>query len=149
MFRRVMRLLVKAYPLAWRRRYGDELVATAAELDAGRERARIAMLAGVLAGAVHAWIDAVGGWRSKRVFIGLGGVTVAALAAGLVVLVSPGPSGGDPVLAAARGNSAISRQQLRADVVRLCGPMTASKRVTFIDMNPDTGRVLAKATHIC
>ena len=149
MFAHIVRWALRLYPADWRERFGDELVATAAQLDAGRERSRVAMLAGILAGGMQAWIELIRRSRGHRAVLGLGGAAMVALAAGLVILSSAGPLSGDPVLADARGDAPISRQQAQADVLRLCGPTVAGKRVTFVDMDPNTGRVLAKATHKC
>jgi len=149
MFARIVRWLVRLYPADWRRRYGDELVTTAAQLDASRERSRFAMLVGVLAGGIHAWIDASDSGRARRLVLPFGGVALAALAAGLVMLVSAGHPNGDPVLASARGDAPISHHQVEADVLRLCESTVAGKRATFVDMDPTTGRVLARATRTC
>ena len=148
-FAGLVRWLVRLYPADWRRRYGNELVATAAQLADNRERSRVAMLAGVFVGGIQAWIEAMGASRGHRATLVFGSATLAALAAGVVVLVSTGPLTGDPVLASARGDAPISHQQVQVDALRLCTSAAAGKRVTFVDMNPNTGRVLAKATHTC
>ena len=54
MFRWLLQLLLRLYPSAWRARYGDELVDTAVDLGAERERSKIGMLGGLLAAATHA-----------------------------------------------------------------------------------------------
>lgn len=77
MSRRLTRLLVGLYPPRWRRRYGDELLALAAELERSGRRSRVALALGLIGGAAGQWR------RAARWPIGGG---VAALAIGLVGL---------------------------------------------------------------
>lgn len=148
MYRRLVRLLLRLYPPAWRGRYGDELIETATDLDAGRERSRIATLAGILAAAAQARIDDVAENLPSRGLVRVGGATLAAVVAA-VVLLSAGTFADGGVATPIRGQASLSRTRLTADLLSLCGPTTAGKRVTFVEMNPNTGRVLAKATHRC
>jgi hypothetical protein len=147
MFRRLLQLLLRLYPSAWRARYGDELVQTAADLGADQERSKIAMLVGVVAAATHARIQDISENPPRRRVVSLGGVTLAAVTAAIVML-SAGTFDRGSGVAATRGHAAIS-PQLAADVHRLCGSATAGKQVTFVEMNPNTGRVIAKVTHRC
>lgn len=148
MYRQLVRMLLRLYPPAWRGRYGDELVDTATELDAGRERSRIATLAGILAAAAQARLDAVAENLPSRGLVGIGGATLAAVLAA-VVLLSAGTfadgGGATPI----RGQASLSRATLAADLLSLCVPTTAGKHVTFVEMNSNTGRMLAEATHRC
>jgi hypothetical protein len=148
MYRLLLRLSLRLYPSAWRARYGDELVETAAALDAGRERSRIATLLGILGAATRARIDDIADSPPNRGSVGLGGATLAAVVAA-VVLLSAGTFNDRSGAASIRSHESIGRQRLAADVLSLCGPTTAGKHVTFVEMNSTTGQVVAKATRRC
>jgi hypothetical protein len=146
MYRRIVRLLVRLYPHSWRERYGEELAATAAELDQQRERSKAAVLGGILVAGVHARIEDLAVRLGRWTMLGLGGVTLAGSAA-VIVLVSVGTGGS--ALGTLQSHSPIAAATLQNRIRGLCGPTTAGKRVTLVEMNPATGQILARTSRRC
>jgi hypothetical protein len=142
MYAGLLRLLVRFYPRAWRERYGRELIDTAIALDSRRERSRSAVLAGVLAGGVGAWTEVIRA-RPAGAFLSLGGALAASATAGAIFLAAGGTTAQNFYTSA--GDTA----RLEAAVGSACSLRALGRRVTIVEMNPTTGRVISKTVEVC
>jgi hypothetical protein len=145
MYPRILRLIVHLYPPAWRKRYGEELAATAKELDLQRERSKTAVLGGIVLTGFRVRIEDLAARLGRRTVMGLGGATLAAAAAIVLLSVGTGGSTLGPLQAHSPINAALLQNRLRG----LCGPTKAGIRVTLVELNPDTGQVLARDSRRC
>ena len=161
----LLRVLLALYPSDWRSRYGQELRDLIGDLGRDGERSRVAMVVGLVVGAVRERA------RVSRVSIAGAGVALAvvvALAAAALLTVSSTSHGADgagrhaPAVARGPGPPNIRapeftasvqpeniQRRLHATIKSLCSSAPVGRRVTAIELDPATGRILGKIVQTC
>ena len=141
MYPRLLRILLLVYPPSWRERYGREMTDIAIALDSRRERSRSAVVTGLLAGGVGAWIEVIRA-RPAGAFLSFGGAFVASAAAAAIFVAVGGSAAQN--FRTPSGNAS----ELEASVGSACD-LLARGRVTIVEMDPTTGRVISKTVRVC
>lgn len=141
MYSRLLRLLLLIYPHSWRERYGQEMADIAVALDSRRERSRSAVVAGLMASAVVAWIQVIHN-RPTRALLGLAGA-VALSAAAVAIILAAGGSAPQNLTPPANAT------QFDASVGSACDLLVGRPRVTVVEMNPTSGRIISKVVEVC
>jgi len=161
----LLRFLLALYPPDWRRRYGHELGDLIGDLGRDRERSRVGMVGGLVVGAVRERA------RVSRVSVAGAGVALAvvvALAVAALLTVASTGNGADgpgahaPAVARGPGLPNINapeftasvqprdiRRRLHATIESLCSSAPVGRRVTAIELDPTTGRILGKIVQTC
>lgn len=142
MYSRLLRLLLLIYPHSWRERYGQEMADIAVALDSRRERSRSAVVAGLMASAVVAWIQVIHN-RPTRALLGLAGAVALSAAAVAIILAAGGSAPQN--LNAPHANAT----QFEASVGSACDLLVGRPRVTVVEMNPTSGRIISKVVEVC
>jgi xanthine/uracil permease len=114
----------------------------AVALDSRRERSRSAVVTGLLAGGVGAWIQVIRTRRARAV-LSLGGAVAASAAAAAIILAAGGST---PQNFNAPSSTAT---QFEASVGNACDLLASGRRLTVVEMDPTTGRVINKDVEVC
>lgn len=169
MSRRLLRTVLMLYPRGWRRRYGRELHELIDELDRNHDRSRVGMVAGLLGAAAHERSRSLGAFiMTTKAPLGLAATAIVAAVVVVVAISGRSDHASVPQLQASASLRTVQNvnQQLRAPGIKgkqeakierelrstlktLCTPATAGRRVTAIEMDPNTGAILGKVARTC